>query len=592
MSISTPSTLTRIALTIATIATIAGSLTAAAQVQPPMPQPPAPQPAVPLPAAHEHEVPLARVPGGIRFLGSAGFLDYDRGVAPSNRPLTPLVLFASDRMEPPEALRPGEIQGRTVEYNWPFLDALDIGGDTHCAFPLINGEVRELVFVHKETFGEQQYNWYGQIAGIPASDFILSRYREAIVLEVRDYDRKERFSVRFAPPIGDLPPRNTLILPGAEPASGWCETPSPSPVNPPGGDDGGVDIGNGGDGNFGITSAADPTNVVDVLFLASVEYRGLLNNSTDQLRGVAQFLVADFNMRSANSNTGVVMRVAGVDLIPGYQEAASGSTDLAAMRSSSGNFVSLPSVRSMVRADHVVLLRRYKWPSGTGSGNTLGVAYRPISLQNATADLGFSVVCSENDWAATFSHEIGHNFGACHDAAQGACSSAVTSSPHGKRWSCNRLACTDHWHTTMAYANNSGTVCSASTRVPYFSNPALTFVTPAGCSNFVLGDSISNVAGLIQTSRPRVSQWQIGSSRRWVDASYGQGGTGTYFTPYGRVSTAVALVSGGTAQGQVFVSGGVYNETSLAGGRVVYSNPCVVTIVGGPNSSFGPALLR
>jgi hypothetical protein len=65
--------------------------------------------------------------------------------------------------------------------------------------------------------------------------------------------------------------------------------------------------------------------------------------------------------------------------------------------------------------------------------------------------------------------------------------------------------------------------------VVFFSNPSLTYVTPAGCSNFVFGDRIS---------------------------------------------------------------GGTHNETAASGGPVVSNNPCVVTNVAGPYSRVGSALLR
>ncbi len=63
----------------------------------------------------------------------------------------------------------------------------------------------------------------------------------------------------------------------------------------------------------------------------------------------------------------------------------------------------------------------------------------------------------------------------------------------------------------------------------FSSNPSLTYVTPAGCSNFVLGDRIS---------------------------------------------------------------GGTYNETAASGGPVVDNNLYVVTNVAGPYSRVGSALLR
>ncbi len=539
--------------------------------------------------------PVPRPPGGMRFQGTAGFIDYDRGVAPSTLPLAPLVMFSGQQMETPEALQDGEIQGRAVEINWALLDAVDLGTTTSCTLPLINGQMRELAFVRKETFGENRYVWYGQIAGIPASDFILSRYDDAVVLQVRDYDRKETFMVRFAPATAEQPNRSVLVQLGDNQDAGWCGTGSGAASLPPpapgDGGDGGIDEGGqGGGGGVGIMSAADPTNVVDVLFLTTPQFRSLFGNVDSQVNARSQLLVSDFNLTTANSGAGVVMRIAGV-LNTGYSETASGHDDLANLALARNGLGATPSLRDMVRADHVVLLRATKWPNPDGAGNILGVAYRPSTLDGATASTGYSVVSAEGNQANTFTHEIGHNFGACHDAAQPGCTSAVTASPHGKRWSCNRVACTDHWHTTMAYGNNEN-ACSPSTRVPFFSNPALTYTTPFGCSNFVLGDSISNVANVIQTTRSRVSQWSVGSSRQWTLSTYGGTGNGTYFAPFNRVAQAVGAVQGGSTDGQVFISSGVYSETAAAGRSVVLTNPCVMTVVAGPASGSGPAILR
>lgn len=548
------------------------------------------------PVLAQNNQPLPRPPGGMRFLGTSGFIDYDRGVAPSNAPLLPLVLWSGDQMEPPAALLPGELQGRPIEFNWPLLDAIDLGAVAHCAFPLIGGETRELVFVRKETFTNRQYNWYGQIAGIPASDFILSRYEDAIVLQVSDYDRKERFTVRYAPPIGTLPARSTLVHNSDDVEPNWCATGSAGAAPPPANGDGGEPGGNGG-GGVGIMSAADPTNVVDMLFITTNELVDFFSSNQAQINAHAQFLVSAFNTTSNNSNAGVTMRIAAV-LRGNYNENASGGTDLSNLAAASNGLQATFSMRSMVRADHVCLLRRNTWPSDSG-GTTYGVAYRPPTLNDAGDDLyGFSVVAAvSGNFGSTFSHEIGHNFGACHDAATnaaaGTCTSAITTSPHGKRWSCNRGVCTDHWHTTMAYGNNPPDRCSDSTRVPFFSNPALTYVTPIGCSNFILGDSISNVANLIQTSRSLVSQRQIGSTRQWTLSVYGGVGNGTYHAPFLRILSAVGAVQGGTAEGEVLLTSGNYNETGHNGGSpVLLRNPCVLKLENGAYGTTGPALVR
>jgi hypothetical protein len=585
---------------------------------------------------NRHGVPV----GMVRIHGAGGPLNYAVGFAKSAVPPASLMSPVPGGSEPAEALWAGEGAGVSMEINWGLLLGMEtvsaqpgaasvgvaaadpwngiLAQPLRASLPLPDGQVRELVFVRKQQHGPDRVTWLGQIAGVPASDFILSRVGDAVLLWVRDYDRKEHYTVRFAPALGERPARHIMTTPreggppeecgtcrgdvGAPPAPGTAApgtgtgsaTPPTGTGTPPGGgttegegegilpESGG---GGGSGGGYGILNASDPTDFTSVMFIASNEAMAVLG-SRNALQTQSLNMATDFANALTNSNIGGWMQVVAVELIPGgYSQAASGGTDLSNLRDGVGTLASVQSTRQMVRADHVVLLRSVRWD------NIIGLAYRPIATDRLVPENGLSVVSLDSsNVGGTFSHEIGHNFGACHDLAQGACT-AITSSPHGKRWSCNRVVCTDHWHTTMAYGAGGG--CSPSTRVPFFSNPALTFNTGFGCSNFVLGDSVSNVSNMIQTTRPAVSQYMLGASRRWVAAGQPAVGTqGSWFSPFGLVRTGVQQVVGGTAQGEVLVGGGVYNETTANGGPVLLSNPCVIKNVVGPTQSSGTSVLR
>ncbi|MBS0198532.1 MAG: hypothetical protein JSR77_17415 [Planctomycetes bacterium] len=523
--------------------------------------------------------------GTAKIIGTMGFLDYANPIRPSDAAQPPLVSFIGDQSEPAEALLPYQSEGRRVEINWPLLASLDSPGEHRATLTLFGGEERELVFVYSEYRTPTSYSWFGQIAGVPASDFILVRADDAVYMILRDYDRKEEFEIHYTPGYGTTAAGHALRaisrVPSDHNRCGTCDgqigdaPPEAAPTDQlPGG--------------YGARAVSDPTNQIDVLFVATADaISGFGTYSAFYAQ--AQACVDDFNLTSANAGAGLSMRLMQSDptAAAGYAESSDGSTDLNRLTSSSDGYMdNVVTLRDAVRADEVCLFRQNRW-NVSGGSSTVGVGWRPTSIAGMNSGNGFVVVSRlAGSVPGTFSHEIGHNLGACHHESQNDCATAVTGSAHGFRHACDRLFCYDYWHTTMAYSQSSS-ACSADTRLTIFSNPNIYFRAPLGCDDFAVGDSVSNVANVIQTTRSVASQWKIAASQAWTYAPNTTGGAGTRYWPYGRISTAVSVVQGGAAQAVVKALAGTYSETALAGRSVVMTNPCVITVAEG-----GTAVIR
>ncbi|MFZ4573428.1 MAG: zinc-dependent metalloprotease family protein [Phycisphaerales bacterium] len=521
---------------------------------------------------------------GATIQGAQGFLNFAQAFPETNdlSVLPPLFASVSAVEEPVEALHAYQSRGVRVAFDFATLDKLVPDQEARVAMSLLDGESVELVFVKSEYRSPTRYTWFGQIAGIAVSDFILVRYDDTIFLTVCDYQNKRNFEVQYMPGIGATPAGHTLakqgdILPQHQcgTCQGGCghQAPLQEPLDQPG------DNPQGPGGGYGERSdPSDPAHVIDVLVVCTAGAQAGYGYNPGAFFAQTEACIADMNLRHSTSFTGATMRLtmADWDAAGGYNEDGNGSVDLARLVDHDQFLENMFGLRDLCRADVVAMIRQNQWQ--VAEGVAVGVARRPETLAEVQAGgKGFSVNARAGGLPLVgdvFSHELGHNLGACHDQAQQPQCAAPTGSPHGKVIDCDRFFCYDYWHTTMAYGPGGG--CSASTLLPLWSNPAITYVTPAGCPNRVIGDAVCNVSGLISLSKNYASQARIAASQSWTYAPSGNGGNGTRYSPFGYVRTAVAQVQGGESIARVRMLGGTYEETSSNGGPVVLSNPCLV----------------
>ncbi|HEY1684952.1 MAG TPA: M12 family metallo-peptidase [Tepidisphaeraceae bacterium] len=161
-------------------------------------------------------------------------------------------------------------------------------------------------------------------------------------------------------------------------------------------------------------------------------------------------------------------------------------TDLTRLSTAGDGYLDqVPVLRSQYNADLVSL-----W-TGSTSTDVIGEAY--IAGSAADADLGYNVVvASEANDEYTFSHEIGHNFGAGHavgDSSGENSDNGLYDYSHGWRFTTSDGA---QYHDIMAYPPG--------TTIPYYSNPNIDYLgVPTGTSGannaLTISEDAANVAG-------------------------------------------------------------------------------------------------
>lgn len=157
---------------------------------------------------------------------------------------------------------------------------------------------------------------------------------------------------------------------------------------------------------------------------------------------------------------------------------------------SDGVYDELHVLRDQYGADLVALI------TTSPSGPYCGIAYQMTSITTSFAPYAMSVTdagCATGN--TTFTHELGHNFGAAHDRGAWSGTPAL---PYGYDW----VNPQQGWRTVMAYAN----ACGHCGKILRFSNPDQTYNgaplgAPAGAPNAadnraVLNTTSSTVAGM------------------------------------------------------------------------------------------------
>jgi peptidyl-Asp metalloendopeptidase len=166
--------------------------------------------------------------------------------------------------------------------------------------------------------------------------------------------------------------------------------------------------------------------------------------------------VAEANQAYANSGMTTRLNLV-LSYATDYIESGDMGTDLSRLKSNGDGFMDeLQQLRDMYGADVVSLIEN--------DPASCGIAYRMASLSTSFSFSAFSVVhhsCATGYYS--FAHEIGHNQGAHHDAAN-ATGTAIYPYAYGYQ------APNSAFRTVMAYACPGG--C---TRVGFFSNPDKTY---------------------------------------------------------------------------------------------------------------------
>ncbi len=198
-----------------------------------------------------------------------------------------------------------------------------------------------------------------------------------------------------------------------------------------------------------------------------VAYTAAAETGAGGASGVAaliDLMVARANATFISSRVGLRLRLVRVEAVA-YSEPNNIDTDLNRLTNTSDGFLDgIHATRTAVGADLVTLLTE------TTGGSTSGLAWLSVSSGDP-ASRGFNVV-RRAGCESTFIHEVGHNLGCEHDRENTSHDESTALYPYafGHRFTPEGY---EQLRTVMAYAPG--------TRVPYFSNPDVTYLdTPTG----------------------------------------------------------------------------------------------------------------
>ncbi|MBI4718243.1 MAG: hypothetical protein HY763_10590 [Planctomycetes bacterium] len=315
------------------------------------------------------------------------------------------------------------------------------------------------------------------------------------------------------------------------------------------------------DAVFAPDSCVSPYIAYDAIIVYSDNSR-VAAGGTSAIRAEVQMAVDVANQAYDNSNISIRVRLVYTAEV-NYDESGTYDDHLDRLTDSGDGILdSLHSTRNSYGADTVSLLVDDTDPQPDGT-STAGLAWCSVNSGSA-----FSIV----NWSAaagnfSYPHEVGHNQGCDHDRDNGAVGCGEYSYSFGHRFTGDSFQL---WRTVMAYRPG--------TRIPYFSNPNVSFDgeptgVPAGQS-----DSAYNAATINNTDSTfqnyRVPRFDV-----WVQAGYGGTPLGTYQNPQPTIPTALAqLYSGGSPQTErtIWLKPGTHHPSGIT-----LSSPAVFRACGG-----------
>ncbi len=204
-----------------------------------------------------------------------------------------------------------------------------------------------------------------------------------------------------------------------------------------------------GEENVKATAAAHQIKVAAFYTRKARDAEG----GTSQIKAVIDLAVSESNVAYSNSEVNARLSLVHSSMVTDSESGGFSGMLSALQKTSDGRMDSVHTTRNSVKADVVVLI--------CDDSSSCGRAYRMATRSNSFKKWAFAVVnrnCATGHYS--FSHEIGHILGGCHDAAN-PCSNPIY--PYAYGWHFNIGISGEEVRTIMAYAPGR--------RIQHFSNP-------------------------------------------------------------------------------------------------------------------------
>ena len=324
---------------------------------------------------------------------------------------------------------------------------------------------------------------------------------------------------------------------------------------------------------------ATTTYSVDLLVLYTTAAGTAMGGAAAVENNVAVRIASANQYLSQSQVDNVTWHVVGVVEAPGYTETGNLTTDLnnlASRGTAIGTFAA--QQRDHFGADQVTLL------VNNSTDGFAGIAYTP----------GAFSVSVRSSSAGVLAHELAHNFGCHHDRQQEKAADNDGNYYYGYRY------------TDPTTRQDTGTIMSyANFRVPYYSNPSLTYQghvlglaagDPEAADNArVLRENAATIAGLrpsaavgapVITGQPASVTVSVGQS--FTLAVTATGGDLSYQWAHGGAAIAAAMASSYAVKSATAGDAGSYAVTVSNSAGSVQSSPAMVTVSSMPSTSPPP----
>ncbi len=383
----------------------------------------------------------------------------------AQEPPPPADLFAAT-VPPPEYVNPdveNTLRLRFVTVNWDQLPTPDV---QTLRLNLFEDQTYEANLAAVTVLNGQDFIWQGTLQGITDGHVTLAANKQAMVatISLPGMLYRVKDTGRGAHVIEEVPTSDSLLelqpLPAVPPESIGFESSRP---------------------------AVDDGSLIDVLVVYTPASRARYGESG--INALIDLAIAETNQAYTNSQIGTQLRLVYRGEI-NYVETPLMDIDLGRLQNANDGYLDeVHGLRDTYKADLVTLIEE--------NGSTSGMAYQMSTPSAGFASSAFSVVASASATGYySFGHELAHNMGSQHDR-DNALVPGVAPYAYG-----HRVPTT--FRTMMAYP-----CASPCQRVPYFSNPSVTYSgQPTGIDFLVDPDHAADNARAINDVKTIVANFR------------------------------------------------------------------------------------